>query len=65
MAPRKVAEEVAYFVLRKLDIEWHPSRLQLQRAVHFIKTAKVGATLQISKQLHIVMRKEVVQFKKL
>lgn len=64
MVPKEVAEEVVYIVLRQLDEDWHPSRLQLQRAVHFIKTARHGATLQISKQLHIVMRKEVVQFKK-
>ena len=64
MVPSTVAREVVHQILRQLDMHWHPTRRHIQRALHFIKTAQPGATLHISKQLHIVMRKEVVQFKK-
>lgn len=64
MWPPEVAYEIIYSVLVLLDDDWHPSRLQIRRALHFIKTAQVGKTLQISKQLHIQVLKGVIRFKK-
>ena len=64
MWPNEVSKEVVYFVLTKLDPQWHPSRQQIERSLHFVKTAQIGKTLQISKQLHIKAAKGVIRFKK-
>lgn len=64
MWPESVALEVIYCHLAKLDPDWHPSQLQLQRALYFIKTAQPGKQLEVSKSLKIVVEKQQLQFKK-
>jgi tRNA(Ile)-lysidine synthetase-like protein len=64
MWPEAVAREILYSVLTKLDPNWHPSKLQLQRALHFVKSARIGQQIVISKHLKLIRKRAAVQFKK-
>lgn len=64
MWPRPVALEVMYTVLTQLDPDWHPSTLQLQRALHFIKSGQPAKQLELSKRLKLSLTVRSVQFKK-
>lgn len=63
MWPDEVSREVIYSLLTKLDPAWHPSKLQIMRALHFIKSGLAGKELQISGQLTLVLKTRTVQFK--
>lgn len=63
MWPDEVSREVIYLILTKLDPAWHPSKLQIMRALHFIKSGLAGKELQISGQLTLVLKTRTVQFK--
>ncbi len=64
MWPPLVALEIIYSCLTHLDPNWHPHSFQIKRALHFIKTGRVGKQLEISKYLNIQLEKGSVQFKK-
>ena len=64
MWPDEVAREVIYTVLTKLDPDWHPSSVQLARALHFIKSGLSSKELIISKHLKLSLETTTVQFKK-
>lgn len=64
MWPDEVAREVIYTVLTKLDPDWHPSSVQLVRALHFIKSGLSSKDLIISKHLKLSLETTTVQFKK-
>ncbi len=64
MWPSSVAKEVIYQQLVQLDPDWHPSNLQIIRALHFIKTALPGKQLEISENLSLHSQLRSVQFKK-
>ncbi|MCB9822077.1 tRNA lysidine(34) synthetase TilS [Candidatus Nomurabacteria bacterium] len=64
MWPDSVAKEVIYQQLVQLDPDWHPSSLQITRALHFIKTALPGKQLEISENLSLYSQLRSVQFKK-
>ncbi len=53
MWPAVVAQEGIYYVLTTLDPNWHPSKMQIERALLFCKTAQPHKTLEISKQLKL------------
>lgn len=59
----EVSREVIYLLLTQLDPGWHPSKLQIMRALHFIKSGIPGKELQISGQLALVLKSRTVQFK--
>ena len=63
MWPDEVSREVIYLILTKLDPAWHPSKLQIMRALHFIKSGLPGKEIQISGKLTIVLKTRTVQFK--
>ena len=63
MWPDEVSREVIYLLLTQLDPAWHPSKLQIMRSLHFIKSGLPGKELQISGKLTIVLKTRTVQFK--
>ncbi|MDQ5912699.1 MAG: tRNA(Ile)-lysidine synthase, partial [Patescibacteria group bacterium] len=63
MWPDEVSREVIYLLLTQLDPTWHPSKLQIIRALHFIKSGLPGKEIQISGKLTIVLKTRTVQFK--
>lgn len=62
MWPDLVANEVIYSVLVSLDSDWHPQRVQVERVLHFVKTAKSGKQLQVSKHLLVEAKQDSVSF---
>lgn len=64
MWPEIVAREVIYTLLRNLDIDWHPSKLQIIRALHFIKSGLPGKQLELGGGLQLHLTDSTVQFKK-
>jgi len=64
MWPENVAKEVIYTVLTDLDENWHPTNLQIEKALNFIKVASANKELQISGQLKIVSFLSEVEFQK-
>lgn len=62
MLPRSVAHELIYHILTILDPAWHPTSLQLKRALHFIKTAAPEKQLEVGRGLKIIAKKHHVQF---
>lgn len=64
MWPDAVGLEVIYTLLAKLDDNWHPTRLQLEKTLHFIKTGLNGKKLEVSKQLRVELQTSTLQFKK-
>lgn len=62
MWPEGVASEVIYTALTSLDPEWHPSSSQIERALHFAKTARLNKRLQLTKHLFISFEKQLVTF---
>jgi tRNA(Ile)-lysidine synthetase-like protein len=64
MWPDEVTSEVIYSILTELDENWHPTNLQIEKALLFIKTAQPNKELQISGQLRIVSSLLSVQFQK-
>lgn len=62
MWPEAVASEVIYTALTSLDPEWHPSSSQIERALHFAKTARLNKRLQLAKHLFISFEKQLVTF---
>lgn len=64
MYPPEVSSELIYTILTRADPSWHPSSVQIQRALHFIKTGFAGKELIISKHLKLVLKTDSVQFKK-
>lgn len=63
MWPVEVATEVLYSILIKLDSNWHPSRLQIERCLHFAKTAEAGKVLEVSKRMSLHATVRALQFK--
>ncbi len=63
MWPDEVSREVIYLLLTQLDPAWHPSKLQIMRALHFTKSGVPGKELQISGKLTIALKTRSVQFK--
>jgi tRNA(Ile)-lysidine synthase len=63
MLPSSVALEVLYMVMTQIDPYWHPTTMQLNRAWWFVRGARLGKTLQVSKNISITITKEGVQFK--
>lgn len=59
-----VSKEIIYNLLTKLDPTWHPSSLQIERALHFIKTGSNRKKIDISGSLKIELTTRDVQFKK-
>lgn len=64
MMPTSVVKEITYFVLLKLNPDWHPSSMQITRALHFGKTARVGTQLQVGDGLILESKKHTLEFKK-
>lgn len=64
MWPEIVANEVVYKILRNLDMNWHPSKLQITKALHFIKTGLTGKRLEVGGGLELHLINKSVQFKK-
>lgn len=64
MWPEEVAREVIYTVLTQLDNNWHPTNMQIEKALIFIKTAQPGKILQISSPLSVNVDTRSAQFKK-
>lgn len=64
MAPPLVAQELLYSRLTQLDPTWHPTKLQLVRVLHFIKTADTSKQYEVSKRLLVVVDRRRIQFKK-
>lgn len=64
MWPENVAHEVIYKILRELDAGWHPEKNHINTALLFVKTAKPGKTLHISKHLSlsVSLREAAFQF---
>jgi tRNA(Ile)-lysidine synthetase-like protein len=62
MWPEEVSREIIYTILTRLDGDWHPTSLQIKKALHFVKTAKLGKELQISKKLKINAYREAITF---
>jgi len=62
MWPGLVANEVIYSVLVSLDPDWHPQKVQVERVFHFVKTAKPGKQLQVSKQLLVEVSQDLASF---
>lgn len=54
MLPSAAALEILYQLITTLDPNWHPSLAQLQRTLHFIKTAYVGKSMDITKRVRVV-----------
>src|SRR5690606_33079509 len=48
MLPSPAAKEVLYHMLTELDPDWHPTKAQIERALHFIKTAKAHKVFEVS-----------------
>ena len=65
MLPDMVAKELIYSILVNLDPDWHPTTKQINRVLHFVKSAPVGKVLQVSKCLHVQVTLRVAKFKKL
>lgn len=63
MWPPSVATEAIYSILIQLDSSWHPSSLQISRALHFIKSGKAYKQLEVSGRLKIELTVNAVQFK--
>lgn len=63
MLPSSVAQEIIYQILTNLDPNWHPSSLQVKKALHFAKTAQPGKVLQVSARLLVRAEKSILQFK--
>lgn len=64
MLPTSVAHEVIYYLLTQLDTSWHPTGLQIKRALLFAKSAQNGKQLEVSKSLLVGLHNGSVQFKK-
>lgn len=64
MLPTSVAKEIIYTVLLKLNPDWHPNSLQMTRALHFGKTARIGTRLEVGDGLVIESKKHSLEFKK-
>ncbi len=62
MWPSLVAREAIYTVLVLLDPDWHPDRVQIERVLHFVKTAKPGKQMQVSGQLLVEVNLESASF---
>lgn len=62
MWPEVVAGEIIYTALTSLDSQWHPSTWQIDRALHFVKTAQLGKQLQITKSLIVSFERHLVTF---
>ncbi len=62
MWPDLVANEVIYSVLVSLDSDWHPQRVQVERVLHFVKTARPGKQLRVSKHLLVEAKQDSVSF---
>ncbi len=64
MLPSSVAHELIYSIFTQLDPDWHPSKKQIERALHFVKTGLPGKILEVSGSLKIQLKKRETQFKK-
>lgn len=64
MWPSLVACEVLYHMLTQLDPDWHPSRLQIERSLHFIKGGLPYKDLEVSGSLKLHLTKREVRFKR-
>lgn len=53
MLPSPVAAETIYQLLTNLDPQWHPNSVQVERALHFVKTGSPHKQLQVSGNLTI------------
>lgn len=63
MYPDIVTREVIYTVLRSLDYQYHPTRSQIIRVLHFCKTARVGSRFEIASSMWIESKKHTLEFK--
>lgn len=64
MWPANVAKELIYYILTELDHAWHPTTLQINKVLHFAKTAQPGKKLEVSKSLKIHADSRHIEFKK-
>lgn len=62
MLPSSVTTEVLRQVLLSLDSNWHPTANKLTSVIHFIKTARLNKTYQLSKTISIASKKQIVEF---
>lgn len=64
MWPSVVTRELLRQVLGVVAPRWHPSRQQIIRAEHFIKTGQPASVLPLNKHLQLRLTKRSVQFQK-
>jgi tRNA(Ile)-lysidine synthase len=63
MWPEQVAQEVIYAVLRTIEVSWHPSQSQIERLLHFIKSAQPGKLFEVNKHILVQVTLRGVEFK--